>query len=92
VAAELEPEQRQLLAEWLRPSVTCRGGPDRQRKIIAADLDELVYAGYLRVDVHHNYTISPEGRAFYAEMQRQAGEPAQRADAEVRRYLDGDDR
>jgi hypothetical protein len=56
-------------------------GPDLQRKVIAADLDELVYTGYLRSDVHGNYTISPEGRAFYAEMQRQTGEPTHRADA-----------
>jgi hypothetical protein len=107
VAAELEPEQRELLAEmveaerdlprdmrrWFLVRVLegdLLEGPDRQRKVIAADLDELVYAGYLRVDTHGNYAISPEGRAFYASIQQQAGEPAQRADAEVRRYLDGE--
>ncbi len=108
VAAELEPEQRQLFAEmveaerdlprdqrrWFLVRVLegdlLEGPPDGQRRVIAADLDELVYAGYLRVDMHGNYAISPEGRAFYAEMQLQAGEHTQRADAEVRRYLDGE--
>ena len=104
---ELEPEQRQLLAEmvavehdlpreqrrWFLVRVLegdFLEGPARQRKVIAADLDELVYAGYLRRDVHDNYVISPAGRAFYAEMQQQSGEPAQRADAAIRRYLDGE--
>jgi hypothetical protein len=64
-------------------------GPDRQRKVLGPDLKELVYAGYLRDDVHGNYTISPTGRAFYAELQQHAGGPAERADAEIRRFLDG---
>ena len=64
-------------------------GPDHQRKVIAADLQELTFAGYLRADIHDNYTITPKGRAFYAEQQKQTGAPAERADAQIRRLLDG---
>jgi len=79
---------------WFRVSSLGMGdilqGPTQQFQVVKADLDELEMRGYLRGDYNENYTVTNDGRAFYAAVRQHEGAPAEQADAAIRRYLDGD--
>ena len=56
------------------------------------DLEELADIGLLRRDLASGkdplYTVTSQGRRYYAEMKRHEGEPVEAVEKDVRRYLD----
>jgi hypothetical protein len=105
LAAMVEAE-RNLPREQRHPfilSETFGGGSDlvhagfggRRHYAYRGDLETLAESGLLRMSFTARATptfdITPEGRAYYEEMKAQAGEPIERLEAEVRRYLVSDD-
>ncbi len=66
------------------------GGPWGQREVLRTDVYELEHAGLLRrlPEGDNNYVISPQGRSHYAERRHHEGEPAERAEVQLRRFLD----
>jgi hypothetical protein len=65
-----------------------------RREVAKGDLETLADSGLLRRDFGSkgtpNYQITPQGRRYYAEMKRRAGEAAEVVEKEVRLYLDAD--
>jgi len=106
MAARLEPEQVQLLEEMIEaerdvPREQRRWyhigldqadylqGPGGKREVVYSDLEELALRGLIRIS-NGDCVVTAEGRAFYAEMKRQAGEPTENVETEVHRYLDSE--
>jgi hypothetical protein len=71
-------------------------GPWGERPVLSDDVHVLDEAGFLKGTscnylYGNNYVISPAGHKFYAAVKKQrTGEPMERAEDEVRRFIDAD--
>jgi len=66
----------------------------KQSPVRKGDLDTLAEARLLRVGHTRRggctYEITPRGRLYYTEMMRRSGEPVQKIEQEIKRYLDSE--
>lgn len=70
------------------------GLPETQLKAYKGDIETLAGSGLLSLSYGQggalHFDVAPLGLRYYEEMQRQAGEPIQRAQTRVMQYLDAD--
>jgi hypothetical protein len=64
--------------------------------VLRSDIDHLMRAGLLRITNRHrggsgfNFYIPPQALTYYEELKRQAGEPVEQIEREIRVYLESD--
>lgn len=72
-----------------------RGWLDEERDVFFGDLEELAHRALIRLSTvasgTHSFYITNDGNYAYAELMRSRGEPIQRAEQTVRRYVDSTD-
>jgi hypothetical protein len=82
-----------LVENWSH-SILIFPGVDERPLVSKADLESLADYGFLRRSLGSRggrlYDVTPTGKAYYSFIKRRAGEPADRVETEIRRYIEAD--